>query len=616
MNATFADADEFGIMRRYQDATGKWRKTSAKTRMILLKAMGADYFLTPKISPVKILKPGENFLVEQPSELTLEDGTKLRVENFLPRDLPWGYHDLRPLSSSETTRLIVSPGVCYLPEDLRAWGFAIQLYALRSQKSWGMGDFSDLRQCANWSAKKLRCDFLLLNPLGAANPILPQQTSPYFPGSRQFLNPLYLRIEEIPGARELKLPLEKFAQAGRELNRERLIDRDQIFELKMAALKKIWQKFPGDAAFEKFCAEQGAALKNFASFCALAEFHGGGWQKWPQKFRDPNSMAVKSFCAEYFKIVQFFQWLQWHLENQLARAAKEIFLMHDLPIGFDPGGADAWIWQNLLAKNVSVGAPPDGFNPHGQDWGLPPFVLHRLRAAGYEPFRQMLRAILRHGKGLRIDHVMGLFRLFWIPKNFSARDGAYVRYRADELLAIVALESQRAKAVIVGEDLGTIEPGVREELRRRKILSYRLLWFENKSPKKFPRRAMAAVTTHDLFTVAGLWTGQDLAEQKKLGLRPDETGVNFILKKLQRRIGLPARAPTTEAVARTYENLARAPSMLLTATLDDALAVESRPNVPGLVNRRNWSLALPKSLSAIQKNLLVKKLATVLRREK
>ncbi|MGH7953583.1 MAG: 4-alpha-glucanotransferase, partial [Limisphaerales bacterium] len=258
MNAKSANDTATGIVEKYKDELGKWHEILPSTRVAILKAMNAEKFPQTKSEPIRVIRAGETFSLREPAELIFENGSgTLRIEKKLPRDLPCGYHDLLSLNSGEKTQLIVSPGECHLPERMRNWGWAIQLYALRSKKSWGMGDLSDLKKFAGWSARKLNCDFVLLNPLGAASPILPQEASPYFPGSRRFWNPLYLRIEEIPGARELKLPLEKFATDGCKLNERRLIDRDEIFRLKMAALKKIWKQFRQNSKFESFCIEQG-----------------------------------------------------------------------------------------------------------------------------------------------------------------------------------------------------------------------------------------------------------------------------------------------------------------------------------------------------------------------
>jgi len=281
----------------------------------------------------------------------------------------------------------------------------------------------------------------------------------------------------------------------------------------------------------------------------------------------------------------------------------------------NPEGFDAWLWQDTLALEASVGAPPDEFNTLGQYWSLPPFIPHRLRASGYEPFRQTLRAMLRHARGLRIDHVMGLFRLFWIPHDANPRDGGYVRYHADELLAVLAIESQRAKAIVVGEDLGTVERGVRSRLRQLGALSYRLLWFESRPPERYPPQALAAVTTHDLFTVAGLWSGEDLEAQEQLGLHPNAAGTEAIRRRLRRKAGLSEQASPREAILGAHRLLARTPCRLITATLDDALAVEERPNMPGTATQRpNWSIALPKRLEEIQQDAFVRKLSKVIAR--
>jgi 4-alpha-glucanotransferase len=313
--------------------------------------------------------------------------------------------------------------------------------------------------------------------------------------------------------------------------------------------------------------------------------------------------------------VRFHQWLQWLLERQLAAAAAESRVMQDLPIGVDPDGADAWVWQDTLAIGASVGAPPDRYVKRGQDWGLPPFIPHRLRASGYEPFVETIRAALRHAGGLRIDHVMGLFRLFWIPAGLPPAEGGYVRYPAEDLLAIVALESHRADAIVVGEDLGTVETGVRERLAEHGVLSYRVMWFEEDPPACYPASAMAAITTHDLPTIAGLWTGADTAEQRALGLEPNDAALERVRARLAALTGATARTPIEDLIDAAHRRLAEAPSVLVTATLDDALAVTDRPNVPGTTAERpNWSLALPASLEALERSPLARRIAAALRR--
>jgi len=304
--------------------------------------------------------------------------------------------------------------------------------------------------------------------------------------------------------------------------------------------------------------------------------------------------------------------LQWALELQFAAATAGMTVIQDLPIGVSGGGADAWAWQEVLAEGVSVGAPPDAFNSQGQDWGSPPLVPWRLRDADYEPFIQSIRATIAGAGGLRIDHVMGLFRLWWVPGGGSAADGAYVRYPAEDLLDIVALESHRAQALVVGEDLGTVEDGVREAMEEHGILSYRLLWFEDDDPSEWPASAMAAISTHDLPTVAGLWTGADLTEQREQGTGTDEELERGRASLLAHLPGLPADATAEQAVERAHRLLARAPAALLSATLDDAVGAVRRPNMPGAGHRPNWSLPLPVLLEDLATHPLVQTVARTL----
>ena len=292
-------------------------------------------------------------------------------------------------------------------------------------------------------------------------------------------------------------------------------------------------------------------------------------------------------------------------------------VIQDLPIGVAGGGADAWTWQDVLAQGASVGAPPDAFNSQGQDWGSPPLIPWRLREADYEPFIQSIRATMAGAGGLRIDHVMGLFRLWWVPAEGrgiggSAADGAYVRYPAEDLLDIVALESHRAQALVVGEDLGTVEDGVREALAEHGILSYRLLWFEDDDPAEWPTEAMAAVSTHDLPTVAGLWTGSDVAEQREQGTGTDEELERGRKSLLDHLPGVPEGASAEEAVEHAYRLLGRAPSLLLSATLDDAVGEPRRPNMPGAGERPNWSLPLPVLVEDLPEHPLLRSVARTL----
>ncbi len=310
--------------------------------------------------------------------------------------------------------------------------------------------------------------------------------------------------------------------------------------------------------------------------------------------------------------MRFHAWLQWLLELQLAAAAAAgPALVTDLAVGADPAGADGWQWQDAIAWGVSVGAPPDEFNPAGQDWGFPPFDPWRLRAAGYEPFAQIVRAAVAGGGGVRIDHVAGLSRLFWVPAG-RPELGVYVRYPWEDLLNVVALEAWRAGAFVVGEDLGTVEPEFREALARWRVLSYRLLWFEQNPPSEWPELALAAVTTHDLPTISGVWTGADVASRTAIGLDVDEEAERGIRRRLE-EVCESATIPTEEAVVRAYAAIASSPSLLAAATLDDALLVDERPNQPGVLGDwPNWSLALPAPLEEVETDERARRLAAVL----
>jgi 4-alpha-glucanotransferase len=411
-----------------------------------------------------------------------------------------------------------------------------------------------------------------------------------------------LAIAEMEGARELP-DFGRLSRQGEALNKTSLIDRDRVFRLKMRALDALFRRFTGDPDCDRFVTAEGASLAEYATFCVLAEEHGGAWPQWPAAYRHPRSPAVRRFAAARSERRRFHQWIQWHLDRQLRGAAHHVPVMQDLPIGIDPTGADAWAWQDVLAQGMHVGAPPDEFNTKGQDWGLPPFIPARLTQAAYRPFIETIRGSMRHAGGLRIDHVMGLFRLFWIPEGMSPADGAFVQNPVADLLAIIALESERAQAIVVGEDLGTVDPRARQLLRAAHILSYRLLWFEKKAPSSYPAQALAAVTTHDLPTVAGLWTGSDLAAQRRLRLNPNESGTREIRTRLARLTRSGERTPVADVVRRAYTVLSTAPSAVVTATLEDAAAVEARPNMPGTVREwPNWSQPLPVDLDVLARS--------------
>lgn len=608
--------DPWGIDDGYFDVDGGWHATSDDTRAALRAAMDGGTGgggPAPPVRPLWVVRSGTPEPLLGACDLHLEDGTTVRADHALPADLPVGYHDLHPLDGGPVTRLMVTPGRCHLPPDVREWLLTVQLPGCRSGESWGIGDLADLRAIGTWAAAR-GAGMVAVSPLHAPLPLDHVEPSPYFPSSRRWSSPLLLRIEDLPGAAGDPTVGELGARARR-LNDGHVVDRDQVWGLKRRALERLWESTGTDPRFERWRDEMGDELETYARFCALAEHHGVGWRGWPEEHRRPDGAGVAAFAAAHAGRAAFWAWVQFHLHEQLGRAEEPLPLLTDLAIGVDPDGADGWAMQDLLAEGVRVGAPPDEFNRAGQDWGLPPFIPHALRDAAYAPVAHLWRAAMGHGGGLRIDHVMGLFRLFWIPPGGGPADGAYVRYRGDEMLAVLAIESARAGAVVVGEDLGTVEPEVRTALAEAGLLSYRLAWFEEGPPDEYPVQALAAITTHDLPTVAGVWTGEDAADQRAAGIEPDEGALERLRGRLMGLTGLGRDAPVEEVIVAAHRRLAASPSALVTATMEDALALRQRPNLPGTTDERpNWSAPLPVPLADVFTDPLVSRVVDAMHR--
>jgi 4-alpha-glucanotransferase len=597
--------DAFGIADGWWDTDGRWNEADPASRAALRRAMGGDEHPDgPPTGPsLWFVRPGDDRSVWSPGVLELDDGTRVEIADALPHDLPLGAHTLRS-EGGHVTHVFSVPHRCRPIE--RSWGFSVQLPQTRSTESWGQGDLADLRELARWAADR-GAAVLAHNPLGAPIPLPTQQPSPYYAASRRFWSPLYLRVEEVPGSELLGADLTAAARAGRELTSLPTIDRDAVWALKSAALRGIWERVRhAEETRTLLAAASGDDVqRDHARFCALAERHGGGWSRFPAELRHPSGRAVEDAAAELADDVERWRWIHLLTEAQLASAANAgVELMADLPVGFDPDGSDAWIDQDLLALDCRVGAPPDDLGPLGQDWGLPPYVPWRLRAAAYRPWIDTLGRVLRHAGALRIDHVMGLFRLYCIPPGAAALDGAYVYSYGTELLDLACMEAARAGAVLVGEDLGTVEPSVREAMVERGVYGYAVGWFEDDPPSSWRQRAVAMMSTHDLPTVAGLWTRTDAGDRATAGLPPmpqEDAELRARLARLASLGGLedPERLPADAAGARAvslaaHRALADAASDLVVATLEDAVGQVRRPNLPGTVDEHpNWRIPLP-----------------------
>jgi (1->4)-alpha-D-glucan 1-alpha-D-glucosylmutase len=690
----------WGIATAYRDAWGKECEVPVETRIALLSAMGVAVTNDAEIEaalqerqardwrrplpPVLVVRAGEaaiavdvalpdaaasasctwRFCAENgerhegtfvPAELPAEATHRIGGAGFtrycltLPVTPGPGYHRLElklpaPLAAAAMT-LIVAPARCYEPPALaqgKAWGPVVNLYALRSARNWGIGDFTDLCDLIDLSAR-VGAAMVGVNPLHALFPHDPEHASPYSPSSRQLVNALYLDPERIPEFSECKAAQDWFTGAEvqktlAQLRAADLIDYSRAAALKLGALETLYRHFRAEhigkrtaraAAFRDFQRAGGAQLRTASLFYTLQEtLHARdraawGWRAWPQEYRDPAAPAVAAFAEANAERIEFFDYLHWNAELQLDGAGKRalerqlgVGIYQDLAVGADPGGAESWGSQDLYAETVTVGCPPDEFNLKGQDWGILPLAPDRLHETAYAPFIQLLRANMRHAGALRIDHVMGLMRLYWIPSGESAERGGYVSYPADDLLGVLALESERNRCMVIGEDLGTLPEGLGERLHGAGVLSYRLLYFQRETdgafspPENYPVRALAAVSTHDLPTLRGFWLGSDLDLRVRLDLYPTaELRERQAIERAQDRARLlfalqraellpdgltvhPVSAPDmTDAFAlAVHRFLARGAAQLLTVQPDNVFGEVEQVNVPATVHGvyPNW----------------------------
>jgi 4-alpha-glucanotransferase len=561
------------------------------------------------------------------------DGALIGEASFeLPADLPLGYHQIHVQAGSAdaSTALIVAPGTLELPARMgtgQTWGLATQLYSVTSNNSWGTGDLTDLADLAVWSASLHQAGFILVNPLHAAAPVTPMEPSPYLPTSRLFANPLYLRVEAVPEYADVpdrgRLRKARVAAQARAARGE-LIDRDAAWKVKRTALKELYRikRSAGrELAYAAYRSRTGRRLDDFSVWCALAEKHGADWRSWPVAFRHPENPAVQKFAEKRSGSVDFHRWLQWQLDDQLTavqatatQTGMTLGVMHDLAVGVDPGGADTWALQDVFATGVSAGAPPDEFNQLGQDWSQPPWRPDRLAEAAYGPLREVVNAVLRHAGGVRIDHIIGLFRLWWVPGGAAPSEGTYVHYDHEAMIGVLALEAHRAGAVVVGEDLGTVEPWVRDYLRERGLLGTSILWFEadhDGAPlpaRRWREYCLSTITTHDLPPTAGYLAGEHLRIRQELGLltRPFEQEAALDRAERQSWLGLlqamgllapdvdPENPDDTDQIVRAlYGFLRRTPSRLLALALPDAVGDLLAQNQPGTTDEYpNWRVPL------------------------
>jgi 4-alpha-glucanotransferase len=582
----------------------------------------------------------------QAAHIAMDGVTRVRKLARLPVKLPLGYHrvTVEAAGVSASVRFIVTPERAWVSPHLgrggRAAGIAVSLYGVRSERNWGFGDFTDLLRVVEFAAEQLECGFVALNPLHAIHNRRPFNTSPYLPNCTFYQNFLYLDVEgmeDFAGC-ERAVRLRRSPEVTAEIAALReapFVEYERVSVLKLRFLKMLFVRFLREwrarsaraLQFQAYLDREGDLLEKFAIYCALDDhLHRLNpdlwvWTNWPAPYQDPESPETKEFRRKHSLRVLFYQYLQWQIDLQLSGAQKHardrqlpIGLYHDLALATDSFGSDLWAHRPFYVNGCRVGSPPDDFSPKGQDWGFPPPNSARHREDGYRLFAESIRKNCRHGGALRIDHVMRLFRLFWIPDGRDATEGAYVREQTEDFVRILALESVRNQVVIVGEDLGTVEPAMRETLARFGVLSYRLLYFE-KNPnsefrrhEEYPRQSLVSSTTHDLPTLAGFWVGADIQARRAAGTindkdlaeqtshRADEKQkmLNLLFEQKLLSPDLPRSAADYPELTGPLHNavigfLALTPSQLLAINQEDLTKELSQQNLPGTTwQYPNW----------------------------
>lgn len=668
------------IAGNYTDISGQQHGISEQTRQLLLTAMGDNAAKTHHAPlPAVQVFTETNVTVTLAGNgdylwtLTTEQGSKITGECSagqslaFPASLPQGYHSLS-LSQRQQhwhCQLIIAPATCYQPDSLtsgqKLWGTCIQLYTLRSLNNWGIGDFADLQKILTETA---HCGggFVGLNPLHALYPAVAENASPYSPSSRQWLNIIYIDVngvEDFQLSREAEIWWTKDSTQHqlRQMRDAELVDYSAVMALKLTALSIAWRKFSQRhnhdklmRDFRQFAEQGGDSLYWHSVYDALHQQLIGrnpGWQnwsQWPAEYQHKESPQVRLFCHDHASEIEFYSWLQWLAQRQLAacrevcqNSAMPLGLYRDLAVGVAQYGAATWSDPELYCLTASIGAPPDPLGPQGQNWQLAPVNPHQLPARAYQPFIELLRANMRYCGALRIDHVMSLMRLWWIPAGKTATEGAYVHYPVDDLLAILALESQRHQCIIIGEDLGIVPQSLRDKLLASGICSYKVLYFETDQQQGLPnphhwcKQALATVNTHDLPTLRGYWNANDLTLGKHLGIYTTEQLPALYQQRLQKKQRivnglchqhcLPAHMKNkTDKLSMTpalrcaiYRYMASCHSALLGVQPEDWLDMAQPVNIPGTDQQYpNWRRKLSQGLDEIFMEPAIRRLLTTL----
>lgn len=571
-------------------------------------------------------------------------------------------------TSSVELALLVCPDSAYLPETItdrqRIAGVGVAVYGLRSSRNWGIGDFTDLLNYVDWARSELGAQIVGINPLHAIFNKSPFNSSPYMPSSRLYRNDVYLDVTNVCGYRSSE-KAQRFVNSIetqallKRLRKEEHVNYEEVSRIKTRVLRMVFESFCSENRdrpeksrhwedFQTYISGEGIFLERYATFCALRDWLGGqdsrfhSWREWPAGYQNPESDEVKHFVQTYSDEISFWMFIQWQIDSQLRQVqnhAREIGmtigLYHDQALAVDSNGADFWAWREYFTEGFSVGAPPDSFAPEGQDWGFCPPNSWRIRESFYTPLRKILRANMKYGGALRIDHVMQLHHLFWIPRGGSPSEGTYVKDYEADLMSVLALESQTAKNVVIGEDLGTVPHNFRERLIQKGLLSYRLFYFERDSwgnllpYYQYPERALVSLSTHDLPTLAGFWAGLDIEKRVEIGRIKPENEMEFrqertshkakIIERLVSDGVLPAETahqawiqtfPTDDLHSATLSFVFRTPSAIALINQEDLFLDTRQQNLPGTTwENPNWVTKNRFSIEELTQNTFAAQMA-------
>jgi 4-alpha-glucanotransferase len=630
----YADARARGLVPDFFDARGEHRITRPDALQAILDALPRHTARRYLNGAVVVRADDRNAHIALADEVhrlswrllrgeqTIAEGSVDGKDMQLPPDLAIGGYRLELLAQQdviERAPVLVAPQRAFTGSFDRVWLLTVQLYSLTSARNWGIGDFSDLARLIEITAP-LGCAGVGLNPLHALFDDCPEDCSPYAPNSRLFLNPLYIDVDALPefaGESEDRSAIAREAQGP-------LIDYRAVAQRKFAALRRAFATFTDRAsasrraAFAQFRRDRGVLLQRFACFEVLRRKFGARWWQWPDEWRRPDDARIRRLRESADRDeIEFVDFVQWCADDQLKACAglaaargMKVGLYLDIAVGVQASGFDAWAFQDAIARNLAVGAPPDMLNVAGQDWGICGFTGSGLLATDFEAFREMLRGSMRHAGAIRLDHILGLNRLYLVPSGFSPRDGAYIEMPLQALLAVIAQESQVNACVIIGEDLGTVPDGFRDTMADWGIFSYRVMLFERDHDSSFlpadryAANALVTFNTHDLASFAGWRSSHDLATKRALGLDPGESDDARRHAHWALHERLKAHGIARDDFLGVVQFLSDAPSRIFAIALDDLLKLEDQPNIPGTVNEHpNWRRRLPVKVEDIAERL-------------